>query len=66
MDATETKTGWGRPGTGKKWHYFNDAFSLCNKWGFYYGPLEQGNDSHADNCKECSRKKLALDAKKVS
>ena len=52
----KVKEGWGFPGTSKKAHYFVDATSLCRKWGFYFGPLEQGNDNSPDNCVACQRK----------
>ncbi len=50
--------GWAIPGTSNKAHYFVDTVSLCRKWGFYTGPLEQGNDDSPDNCAAC-KKKLA-------
>lgn len=54
----ETKTGWGKPTLSKKWHYFtHDGRSLCFKWGFYTGPVEQGYDESPDNCMQC-RKQL--------
>lgn len=49
------KEGWGFPGRSKKAHYFVDSMSLCRKWGFYYGSLEQGNDDSPDNCAACRR-----------
>ena len=51
------KEGWGFPVTSRKAHYFIDSMSLCNKWGFYFGPLEQGNDESPDNCVVCMRAK---------
>lgn len=51
----DIKEGWGFPGTSKKAHYFVDSMSLCRKWGFYYGSLEQGNDDSPDNCAACIR-----------
>ncbi len=50
------KEGWGFPGTYRKAHYFVDGMSLCRKWCFYHGPLEQGEDDHPDNCVACMRK----------
>ena len=47
--------GWGLPGRSKKWHYFNGSFSLCKKWGFYFGSKELGNDDSEDNCKQCQK-----------
>jgi hypothetical protein len=29
--------------------------SLCDKWGFYKGPTEQGNDDSSDNCTACKK-----------
>jgi len=56
MSARPDK-GWGRPASSQKWHYF-DRFgrSLCGRWGFYLGPVEQGKDAHLDNCTECRRR----------
>jgi hypothetical protein len=65
---SEIKRGWGKPGFGRKWHYFDErnpdglSFSLCGNVGFYYGPLEEGNDNSPDNCAECKRRKAKLDA----
>ena len=53
--VTEIKEGWGFPGTSRKAHYFVDMTALCKKWGFYNGPLEQGNDSSPDNCAACMK-----------
>jgi len=47
--------GWGFPRS-RKAHYFVDGMSLCNKYGFYRGSLEQGNDDSPDNCAACRRK----------
>lgn len=56
--------GWGFPGRSTKAHYFdNDCDSLCRKWGWFFGDAEDTNDDHPDNCKECRKKKLALDKK---
>lgn len=52
-NVEEPKEGWGFPGTSRKAHYFVDGMSLCRKWGFYQGPLEQGNDESPDNCSAC-------------
>ena len=50
------KEGWGFPGGSRKAHYFVDGVSLCGKWGFYFGLLEQGNDTSPDNCPTCIKK----------
>ena len=55
MPEEKPKEGWAFPGTSKKAHYFVDATSLCRKWGFYFGPLEQGNDNSPDNCAACMK-----------
>lgn len=51
------ESGWGRPANATKWHYFpqDQGMSLCHKWGFYFGTVEQGSDDHPDNCAECKR-----------
>jgi len=49
------KEGWGFPRLSKKAHYFVDTMALCRKWGFYTGPLEQGNDKSPDNCAACMK-----------
>jgi hypothetical protein len=51
----ELKEGWGFPGKSNKAHYFIEGRSLCRKWGFYLGELEQGKDESPDNCAECKR-----------
>jgi hypothetical protein len=53
---SEHKEGWGFPAMSNKAHYFVNGMSLCNRWGFYRGPLEQGNDDSLSNCKECVRR----------
>jgi hypothetical protein len=52
------KEGWGviRPGD-RKAHYYVDAFSLCRRVGFYYGPLDVLDKPSPDDCAAC-RKKL--------
>jgi hypothetical protein len=51
-----TNEGWGRPAGSRKWHYFTgDGMSLCRKYGFYLGCVEQGNDSSSENCAECKK-----------
>lgn len=52
----DIKEGRGFPGGSKKAHYFVDSMSLCRRWGFYYGSLEQGNDDSPDSCAACMRK----------
>ena len=51
------KEGWGFPVSCGKAHYFIRSMSLCGRHGYYFGPLEQGNDDNPDNCVMC-RKKL--------
>lgn len=51
--------GWGNPkplDERSKWHYFEeDGRSLCGKYGFFTGRLEEGSDESPDNCAECKR-----------
>jgi len=55
-EGKKHKEGWGFPGRGNKAHYFlANGMSLCNKWGFYKGPTEQGNDDSSDNCTACKK-----------
>ncbi len=49
--------GWGLPGRSRKWHYFINTMSLCRKYGFYQGYLEQANDDSPDNCSACRKAK---------
>ncbi|MBA7529732.1 hypothetical protein ES705_21931 [subsurface metagenome] len=55
MTEDEIKEGWGFPAESRKAHYFVDSMSLCRRWGFYSGPLEQGNDDSPDNCAACAK-----------
>ena len=55
MTEGKLKEGWAYPGGGRKAHYFVDKSSLCRRWGFYFGPLEQGNDDSPDNCPTCMK-----------
>lgn len=48
--------GWGLPSQSRKWHYFVDTRSLCGKWGFFQGGLEQGNDNSPSNCAKCKQR----------
>lgn len=53
--------GWGKSPASRKWHYFNaESFSLCRRIGFFFGEVEQGMNTHADNCAECKRKLTTL------
>lgn len=56
MSNTEQTEGWGFPTLSRKAHYFVDTMSLCRKYGFYRGPLEQGNDDSPDNCAVCMKR----------
>jgi hypothetical protein len=48
--------GWGFPSRSNKAHYFlANGRSLCNKYGFYHGQKEQGNDDSNDNCTACKK-----------
>ena len=66
MTNGETKAGWGFPGTSRKAHYFVNGMSLCRKWGFYLGPLEQGNDGSPDNCTTCMKALAKMKTKNES
>lgn len=52
----KSEEGWAFPGRSRKAHYMVDGMALCRAWGFYYGPLEQGNDASPDNCTACIKK----------
>jgi hypothetical protein len=57
----QLEPGWGKSPVSRKWHYFTpDGMALCGRVGFFFGPREQGNDSHSDNCAECKRRKAKL------
>jgi len=57
------KEGWGFPAGSRKAHYFVGSMSLCRRWGFYFGPLEQGNDGSPDNCPACMKALVKRKAK---
>jgi len=61
--TTETKKGWGFPSNSKKAHYFVNGMSLCHKYGFYRGDLEDFNDESNDNCTACKKALLKIRAK---
>ena len=48
--------GWAFPNGSRKAHWFDGSMSLCRKYGFYFGPVETGNDNSSDNCTECKRR----------
>lgn len=55
------KKGWGKPTGALKWHYFNEnSMSLCNRYGFYHGDLEDTNHNHSDNCNKCMKLRSKL------
>lgn len=59
------KQGWGNPrpfNAKSKFHYFVGGQSLCGKWGFFTGDIEEGQDDHSDNCPDCRKKKAKRDA----
>jgi len=49
--------GWGviRPGD-RKAHYYREGTSLCQRVGFYTGPLDPDNAISLDDCVACRRK----------
>lgn len=55
MTEDKIKEGWGFGAGSQKAHYFREGLSLCRRWGFYYGPLEQGKDDSPDNCAACMK-----------
>lgn len=60
-NENKIQEGWGNPepySSRSKFHYFREGRSLCRKWGFYFGDLEQGQDDHSDNCSACKKAKL--------
>ena len=58
---SKTKEGWGFPGQARKAHWMLDSGrSLCGGWGFYQGPVEQGNDDSPDNCQACKQRRLKV------
>jgi hypothetical protein len=62
MAEREYPKGWGLPAQSKKAHYFdNDSFSLCRKYGFFFGEAEDTNDDHPENCAQCKKKKAQLE-----
>lgn len=59
--------GWGdvRP-RDRVAHYYVGGMSLCNKVGFYNGPLlDTGDRIWPDDCKACARKLARLNAPKA-
>jgi hypothetical protein len=64
MEGIRMAKGWAFLTGSKKAHYFNDdMFSLCRKYGFYFGEADDTNDDHKDNCAECVKKKKKLNNK---
>ena len=57
--------GRGWPLLSRKAHYFVGTRSLCGKWGFYAGRLEEGSDGSPDDCAECSRRLAKRRAKET-
>ena len=51
-----TTEGWGASVLMSKYHYFRNGMSLCRKWGFFDGPLDQDDlgIQTSDDCKKCS------------
>lgn len=63
----ETKSGWGviRPGD-RKAHYYRGAWSLCGGIGFYFGPIDEGEDKPSpDDCAQCRKTLDKLNAPPV-
>jgi hypothetical protein len=53
---SEATEGWGviRPGD-RKAHYYRETTSLCRRVGFYFGPLDAGDQPSPDDCAACRR-----------
>jgi hypothetical protein len=63
MSATDERPreGWGviRPGD-RKAHYYRDMTSLCQRIGFYTGPVDEDTgQSSRDDCAKCARLRAA-------
>ena len=58
---SELQIGWWNPrpfNSRSKFHFVGvDRRSLCGKWAYLAGDIEDGNDEHIDNCAECRRRK---------
>lgn len=54
-------TGWWNPEpylSRSRWHFIGpDGRSLCGKYLYVAGPLDQGEDNHPQNCRACVKKK---------
>lgn len=63
---TLAKTGWWNPtpfSTRQRviFHYVPaGGKTLCGRWQYVRGELEEGHDDHPDNCAVCKRKKAIL------
>jgi hypothetical protein len=56
--------GWNWLQNSKKWHYFVEGRSLCEKWMLLFNDdSKQGNDNSPDNCSVCRKK---LEKRKLS
>ena len=57
----DLKTGWWNPNpfiSRGKFHYVgDDGRSLCGKWLYLKGDLDDSKDDHPDNCTACRKKK---------
>jgi len=63
----QPREGWGFPLRSQKAHYFTeDGRSLCGRWGFYHGSVEQGNDDSPSNCTACKKALKRRQAKEAS
>ena len=52
----QEKPGWAKPRASKKFHYFKDGMSLCDKWMYFDEDVFPDKDDSADNCPECWRR----------
>lgn len=39
----------------RRYHYIRGTFSLCQKLGFYFGPLVEGGLKPSDNIEDCAQ-----------
>jgi len=62
--SAPTKGGWGFPVNSRKAHWFKpDGIALCGKWMFWNDNLDDSAHDSPDNCRECRKKRLAMEPK---
>ena len=45
--------GWAKPSNSRKWHYFDGARALCNRW-LYFGDILETDQSASPNSNDCA------------